>query len=356
MRSQSLEFLKAIVDAPSPSGFEEPVAELFRNYVRPWTDRLSTDISGNVIAAINPDAAVRVMLAAHMDEIGFIVHHISEYGLLHFGPVGGNDGGVAVGQRVWVRGRERTIPGVVGYKAVHLMDMQEVREKPEIKNLWIDIGASSKEEAEALVDLGSCATLDNGFQALHGNYAAGRAFDNKLGLLIVAETLRALREGRGPHPEVGIFAVATTQEEIGSRGAKTAAFAIDPRTALAVDMGQAKDYPGVIKRQVGEFALGRGVGISRGANTNAKVFDILRSAAEEEGIPYQVTVAPGQSPTDERQLQVNRGGVASGLIEIPLRYMHTPSEVACLDDVESAIRLMTAYCRRITPDTNFVPG
>ncbi len=356
MRAESLEFLRSIVETPSPSGFEEEVAQLYRDYVRPYADEVTTDVLGNVIAAINPDAEVRIMLSGHMDEIGFIIHYISEYGLLHFGPVGGNDGGVAVGQRVWVRNAGQMIPGVVGYKAVHLMEPSELGLKPELSNLWIDIGASSKEEAEKLVSLGASATHDNGFQLLNENYAAGRAFDNKAGVLIIADALRLLREEGGLDPNVGVFAVATTQEEIGSRGAKTAAFAINPRTALAVDMGQAKDYPGIVKRRVGEFALGKGPGISRGANTNPKVFNMLRRAAADAAIEVQVTVTPGQSPTDERQLQVTRGGIASGLVEVPLRYMHTPSEVLCLDDVDAASRLMAQFCRLVRADTDFVPG
>ena len=319
MRAQSLEFLKTLVETPSPSGFEEAIAQVFRDYVAPYANSVKTDVLGNVIAAINPDAPKRIMLSGHMDEIGFIIHYISEYGLLHFGSVGGNDGGVSVGQRVWVRDGKGMVSGVVGYKAVHLMDPSEMKQKPDIRDLWIDIGATSKEEAEALVSLGASATLDNGFSDLQGSYAAGRAFDNKAGVFAIAEALRHLSEDGGLAPDVGVFAVASTQEEIGSRGAKTAAFTINPHTALAIDMGQAKDYPGIVKRQEGEFALGAGPGLSRGANTNPKVFSLLQQAARDADIKVQVTVAPGQAPTDQRQLQVNRGGVASGLIEVPLR-------------------------------------
>lgn len=354
MRDESLRFLKDIAETPSPSGCEEAVAELFRAYVAPFADSVSTDVSGNVIAALNPQGSMKVMLAGHMDEIGFIIHYISEYGLLHFGSVGGNDGSIAVGQRVWVKGR-KMVPGVIGYKAVHMMEPAEVSKKPRLKELWIDIGATSKEEAEELVGLGDTATLDNGFQLLAGNRAAARAFDNKGGLFVVAEALRLLAEGPRPSPDVAVFAVATVQEEIGSRGAQTAAHSIGPQTALAVDMGQAKDYPGIIKRHEGEFEIGKGPGISKGANTNPKVFELLTRCAQNENTPYQVTVAAGTSPTDERQIQVARSGVATGLIEIPLRYMHTPSEVISLADLENGAKLMAAYCRCLTADTDFTP-
>jgi endoglucanase len=354
MRSESLDFLKSIADTPSPSGKEHDIAKLFSDYVGPYADRVAIDINGNVLASINPDAETRIMLAGHMDEIGFIVQYISEYGLVHFGPVGGNDGAVAVGQRVWIKGRE-FVPGVVGYKAAQMLEPSEQTQKPAIKDLWIDIGASSRDEAEKLVSLGDTATLDNEFQPLHGSRAAARAFDNKAGLFIIAEALRLLSEDGGLAEAVGVYAVATVQEEIGSRGAQTAAFHINPKTAIAVDMGQAKDIPGILARQYGVFHVGKGPGIAKGANTNPVVFSLLCDTAKEDGIPYQVTVIPGTSPTDERVLQVSRSGVATGLLEIPLRYMHTPSEVLDLTDVENCARLMAAYCRRIKANTDFTP-
>ncbi len=354
MRSESLVFLKSLVGSPSPSGYEQPVATLYREYTSDFADQITTDVHGNVAAVLNPEANMRVMLAGHMDEIGFIVHYISDEGLLYFSPVGGHDSVIPVGQTVWVHGIER-VPGVVGRKAIHLLEEDERKKKPEIKDLWIDIGATSRAEAAALIELGDVVTYQHEFQMLMGDRATARAFDNKAGLFIIAEAMRLLKDEGGLNPQVGVYSVATVQEEIGSRGARTAAFGIAAQSGLAVDMGHAIDYPGVSKSRYGQLDIGKGPGISRGANTNPIVFALLAEAARTEDIPYQVDVTAGATPTDANAMQINRTGMAAGLLSVPLRYMHTPCEVLSLKDVESTARLLAAYCRRITPDTNFAP-
>ncbi|HVI27293.1 M42 family metallopeptidase [Hansschlegelia sp.] len=354
MRQESLNFLKDLVAAPSPSGYEQPAAEAFRRYAGAYADQVSTDVHGNVTAVLNPGAGTKIMLAGHMDEIGFVVHHISDEGLIYFSPIGGHDSVIPVGQRVWVHGKER-VAGVVGRKAIHLLDSEERKKKPELKELWIDIGATSRAEAEALIELGDVATFQHEFQPLLGDRATARAFDNKVGCFVVAETLRLLRKEGGIDPDVGVYAVATVQEEIGSRGAKTSAFSIGAQTGLAVDVGHAIDYPGVSKPQFGRCDVGAGPVISRGANTNPVVFRLLREAARDEEIPYQVGVAPGATPTDAGAMQLNQAGMATGLLSVPLRYMHTPCELLSLRDVEECARLMAAYCRRLKPGTDFTP-
>jgi endoglucanase len=342
------------VAAPSPSGYEQPVARLYRDYTGPFADKITTDVAGNVMAALNPDAPMKIMLAGHMDEIGFIIHYISDEGLLYFSSIGGHDSTTPPGQRVWVHGRER-LTGVVGRKAIHLLDPEELKAKPKMQDLWIDIGASSREEAEAVVQLGDVVTYQYELQRLLGERATARAFDNKAGLFVIAEALRILRQEGGLNPQVGVFAVGSVQEEIGSRGAQVAAFGIDPQSGLAVDMGHATDYPDVSKTQHGQLDIGKGPGIDRGANTNPAVFDLLTMAAREEGIPYQVHVTAGATPTDAKAMQINRSGMATALLNVPLRYMHTPCEVLSLKDLEFTAQLMVAYCRRVTPETDFTP-
>jgi putative aminopeptidase FrvX len=354
MQAEPLAFLERLVQAPSPSGYESPAAQVFSSYVAPFADKISTDVNGNVVAVLNADAPMKIMLAGHMDEIGFIIHYIDDSGLLYFSTIGGHDSVIPVGQRVWVHGRKR-LPGVIGRKAIHLMDPAELKQKPEFKELWIDIGATSRAQAEAVVSLGDVATFQYGFQHLMGDLATARAFDNKAGVFIIAEALRLLSQQGGLHKGVGVYAAATVQEEIGSRGAQTAAFALAAQTGLAVDMGHARDVPGISLAQHGRLDLGKGPGVARGANTNHAVFDLIAAAASEEGIPYQTSVMPGTSPTDANALQVNRRGMATGLLEVPLRYMHTPCEVLDLSDVENCARLMAAYCRKIRPDTSFAP-
>jgi putative aminopeptidase FrvX len=354
VRNESLEFLKAIIAAPSPSGFEQQIAELYRDYVTPYAHRVTTDVMGNVTAVINPDASTRIMFAGHMDEIGFIVHYIDDNGFLYFNTIGGTDVATEIGQRVWVHGRER-VPGVIGRKAIQTFKASDMAETPSMKDLWIDIGAASREEAERFVKIGNPVTVQAEFGALCGRQAVGRAFDNKAGVFIAAESLRCLWEDGGIDPGVGIYILGTVQEEIGSRGAKTAAFNLAPRTALAVDMGVAMDYPWARPEDQGKLELGKGPALSQGANTNPVVFKLLVAAAEEHNIPYQIQATGESSPTDGRVLQTNRGGVAAGVLSVPLRYMHTPSEVLSLDDVQACIELVCAYCRRVRPDTDFTP-
>lgn len=354
MRDRSLQFLTDIVNVPSPSGYEERAAQIYRDYCADFADKIRTDVHGNVWAIAHPEAEMKIMLAGHMDEIGFIVHYIDENGYLYFQGIGGHDSTIPVGQKVWVHGRER-VAGVIGRKAIHLLEDDERKKKPEMKDLWIDIGAATKEEAESVVSLGDVATYQYEFQRLLGDRAAARGFDNKMGSFIVAEALRLLKEEGGLDPGVGVYAVATVQEEIGLRGARTSAYGIAPQSGLAVDVNHAIDYPGVSKSRYGQLDIGKGPSVMRGANANPIVFDLIRQGAAEEDIPYQVDVAPGGTGTDGNAMQINQSGMAVGILGVALRYMHTPVEVLSLTDVEDCARLMAAYCRQVRPDTDFTP-
>lgn len=354
MRKESLAYLEALIEAPSPSGFEQSVATLYRDYVEEFADKLTTDVMGNVSAVLNPEAGLRLMYAGHMDEIGFIVHYIDEDGFLFFNTIGGTDVATEIGQRVWVHGHER-VPGVIGRKAIQTFKMTDSNQTPTLKDLWIDIGATTREEAESVVKIGSSVTLKAEFSKLLGDRAVARAFDNKAGLFIGSEIVRRLKEDGGLHPDVGLYVLGTVQEEIGSRGAQTAAFNLAPHAAIAVDMGVAMDYPLARPEDQGKLDLGKGPGISQGPSTNPVIFDLLKTAADRDGIPYQLQAYGDKSPTDARLLQTNRGGVATGLLSVPLRYMHTPSEVLCLGDIEATIDLVCAFCRSVRPDTDFTP-
>lgn len=354
MRQQSLEFLKEIVNTPSPSGFEEFAADVYTRYTSTYADQVSTDVHGNTTAVLNPNAEMKIMLAGHMDEIGFLIHYIGDDGLLYFSTIGGHDSVIPVGQRVWVHGKER-VPGIIGRKAIHLLKDEERKKKPEIDDLWIDIGATSKEEATALVALGDPVTYQYEFQQLLGDRATARGFDNKMGSFIVAEALRLLKEEGGLDSGVGVYAVATVQEEIGLRGAKTSSFSINPQSGLAVDVNHAIDYPSVSKTKYGQLDIGKGPSVMRGANANPIVFQMILEACESEGIPYQVDVTGGGTGTDGNAMQLNRSGMAVGIVGVPLRYMHTPVELLSLTDVENCARMMAAYCRKVTPTTDFTP-
>lgn len=354
MRAASLEFFKEIVNTPSPSGYEERAAEVYRQYTKPFADKIVTDVHGNVWSILNPDAEMKIMLAGHMDEIGFIVHYIDDNGFLYFSGIGGHDSVIPVGQRVWVHGKKQ-VPGIIGRKAIHLLEEDERKKKPELKDLWVDIGASSREEVEKLISLGDVITFQYEFEMLMGDRATARGFDNKMGSFIVAEALRLLKEKGGLDKGVGVYAVATVQEEIGLRGARTSAFAIAPQSGLAVDVNHAVDYPGVSKSRYGQLDVGKGPSVMRGANSNPIVFEMICDAAKKDKIPYQVDVAPGGTGTDGNAMQINRGGMAVGILGVALRYMHTPCELLSLTDVENCAKLMAAYCRKVTPKTDFTP-
>ncbi|HLK16813.1 MAG TPA: M42 family metallopeptidase [Fimbriimonadaceae bacterium] len=355
MRAESLEFLKAVVNEPSPSGYEEAAAEIYRKYTKPIADEVTTDVHGNVYAVLNPKAETRIMLAGHIDEIGFQIFYISDEGLLYFSGIGGHDSAIPIGQRVWVHGKDGRTPGVIGRKAIHLLEEEERKKKPEIKDLWIDIGAATRAEAEACVRIGDPVTIQYEFERLLGDRATARGFDNKMGSFVVAEALRLLKEDGGLHKNVGVYAVATVQEEIGLRGARTAAYTTNAQTGLAVDVNHAVDYPTVAKTRHGQLDVGKGPSVARGANINPVVFELIVEAAAKEGIPYQIEATPAGTGTDANAMQISRHGMATGLLGVPLRYMHTPCELLALTDVEDCARLMAAYCRRVSPKTDFTP-
>ncbi|MBX3095402.1 MAG: M42 family metallopeptidase [Fimbriimonadaceae bacterium] len=353
MRKESLKFLKNLIEAPSPSGYEEPAAEVVREYTK-FADLQHTDRHGNTWAALNPKADMKIMLAGHMDEIGFQVRYIDDKGLVFFAGIGGHDTMIPLGQSVYIHGRER-VTGVIGKKPIHLLTDAERGKRPEMHNMWIDIGASTKEEAEKVIRVGDPITYRTGFIELMGDRAAARGFDNRVGTWSVMEALRLLKDDGGLDPKVGVYAVATVQEEIGLRGARTAAHAINPQSGLAIDVDFAIDHPGLSKSQYGETNIGDGPSVTRGANINPIVFDLIEQGAKAEEIPYQVAAEPGGTGTDANAMQVTRDGMATGLVGIPLRYMHTPVEVLSLTDTANAARIMAAYCRQVKPDTDFTP-
>lgn len=354
MRTESFSFLDALIAAPSPSGYEEPAAAVVREYASGFADKVWTDTHGNTYAAINPDAPMKIMLAGHMDEIGFNVVHISDEGLIYVAGIGGHDTMIPLGQRVWVHGRER-VAGVIGRKPIHLLEEAERNKRPELHQMWVDIGAADKEEAEKYVSIGDPITYQVGLERLLGDRACARGFDNRIGTFCVMEAARLAKESGELDSQVGVFAVATVQEEIGLRGARTSAHALDPQTGLAVDVDFAIDTPGLSKSRYGVCDLGKGPSVTRGANINPIVFKMVMEASAKYEIPVQVSSAPGGTGTDANAMQISRDGIATGLVGVPLRYMHTPVELLSLTDVENTARLMAGYCQLVRRDTDFTP-
>jgi tetrahedral aminopeptidase len=353
MQQDSFDFLKRLVDTPSPSGYEQRVQRVFRDRVSGFASDVRTDLLGSVFAAVNPSGSPRIMLAGHADEIGFQVRYIDEDGMLFFGSIGGHDVVVTVGQRVTVHTASGPVLGVLGRKAIHLLDADERNKMPKLDDLWIDIGAKDRADAESIVAIGDCVTYDHELERLRGDMCVARSFDDKMGVFVVAETLRLLSTRSLKAAVVG---VSTVQEEIGIRGGHASAFGVDPLIGIATDVGHSTDYPGGDKKKQGDMRLGRGPQITRGANINPVVFDLLVKTAKELKIPYQIQATPGGTGTDANVIQLNGAGVATGLISVPLRYMHTPNEIMSLDDIENSARLMAGFCERVTAEIDWTPA
>jgi endoglucanase len=352
MHEASFEFLKNLLQTPSPSGYEQRVQEVVRTWARPLAHDVRTDLHGNVIAALNPNGQPRIMLAGHCDQLALMVEHIDENGFLFVQPMGGWDMQILLGQKLTIWTKSGPIPAVVSRKAPHLLTNEERKKVPEFTDIWVDLGARDKGEAEALVSHGDTITVELGVRHLRNDLFTSPALDDKVGVWTVMETLRLLHD-RPLH--AAIFCVSTVQEEIGLRGAATSAFGIHPTVGIAVDVTHATDTPGTEKKQVGDTRLNGGPVVFRGPNINPHVHERLCAAARAQQINVQIRGVPRATGTDANAIQLAREGVAAGLVGIPNRYMHSPVEVVSLKDLDNAARILAEFCEHVSADTNWVP-
>ncbi len=350
-----MEFFQRLLSLAGPSGYEVVPARAWREEAEGFADRVWADVAGNSFAELNPAGRPRVMLAGHIDEIGLMINHIDDDGFLYFSTVGGWDPEVLVGQRVEILTRSGTVPGVIGKKAIHLQEKEDREKVSKVKDLWLDIGARDGADARGRVRVGDAAVLAATLLELPNGRLASRSIDNRVGALVVLEALRALA---GERPSAGVVAVATTQEEIGvgGGGAGPGAFGLDPQVAFVVDVTHATDYPGAERKGHGDHRLGGGPVISRGSAVNAVLFERLIEVAEREQIPYSIEAAPGRTRTDADSIVMARGGIATALVSVPNRYMHSPNEMIALEDVQHAARLLAATIRTLNADDVFVPS
>jgi putative aminopeptidase FrvX len=351
MRDASHEFLKNLLSTPGPSGNEGAAASVWRTEAEKFAE-VRGDRMGNSLATLNGGGAPKVMLAGHIDEIGLMVTHVDGEGLLYFTGVGGWDPQVLVGQRVLVQTQNGELPGVIGKKAIHLMEAEERKKVSQIKNLWIDIGAKDGDEAKERVRIGDVGVVEAGVLELPNGRIASRSLDNRTGAFVVLEALRLLSEEDGLAAEV--IAVASVQEEIGLYGARGAAFGIDPDAAIAVDVTHATDTPGIPKNEHGDHPLGSGPVITRATNLSPIVSDGLIAAAKEGDIAYSLEADSRSTSTDADAIQFTRAGIATGLVSVPNRYMHSPNEMVDLEDLENCARLIAAYVIGLGKDADFV--
>jgi putative aminopeptidase FrvX len=355
--SREISFLERLLDAAGPSGFEVRAARVWREEAERFADGVRVDVSGNSFATVNPGGGPRVMLAGHIDEIGLQVTHVDEKGFLYVDEIGGWDPQVLVGQRVTVLGRGGDVPGVIGKKAIHLLDDEERTKASKTKQLWVDVGAKDRDGAAELgIRVGDPMVIAQGMVRLAGDLIASRAIDDRIGAFVVLEAIRMLADDPG-----GLVAeataVATVQEEIGYQGggARTSAYTVDPDVAIVVDVTFSTDVPDIEKKEVGEHELGGGPVLSRGSAAHSEVFELLATVAEEEGIPYTIQAAPKATRTDADGIHLSRHGVPTGLVSVPNRYMHSPNEVVSVEDLFNTARLIAAFIRRLGPDTDFTP-
>ena len=354
MDDQSFDFFRELLETPSPSGYERPVQDVVRRWCEPIADEVRTDRHGNVIAALFPkdSTPLKVMLAGHCDQIGLMVQYVDSDGFLYVQPIGGWDITILLGQYLTIWAAGGPIQGVLSRKAPHLLTAEERNKVPQFHDLWLDIGVKNKDEAEQLVRPGDPVTITLGYRPLRNGLAASPAMDDKVGVWVVMEALRLLKSRERT---AAVYSVSTVQEEIGLRGAATSAYGINPHIGIAVDVCHATDTPGNDKKQLGDVKLGAGPVLFRGANINPRVLEILERTAKGANIPYQLRGVPKATGTDANAIQISREGVATALIGIPNRYMHSPVEVVHLDDLTSAAKLLAEFCASVSLLTELTP-
>jgi endoglucanase len=343
VRPDSETFFTDLLEAPGPSGDERAAARVWRDYASSFAD-VRSDALGSAFAETNAGGSPSVAVFGHIDEIGLVVVHVDDQGYVWFQPVGGWVPTVLVAQRIRILTRSGPVVGVVGQKPPHLSDAEEKAKAPKIQNLWVDIGAADGDEARSLVQVGDLAIVDQPVLRLAGQRLASRAVDNRAGAFVAAEAVRLYAEKPGAARFVG---VASVQEETSLGGAQTSAFGLAPDAAVVVDVTHCSDYSGVEKTRLGDIRMGRGAVVNRGAGVHAAMAELAVQTAITEGIPYQLEAANGRTATDADAVSLTRSGVPTCVISVPNRYMHSPSEVVDLGDLEATAALVAAIARAL---------
>ncbi len=352
MRDASLNFLRTLVNTPSPTGHETRGQRVWLDYAGQFADETFSDAYGNCVAVLNKGAGMRIMLAAHADEIAMAVNYIDENGFLYVRKMGGIDAAITKAQRVVIHTRGGPVKGVVGNVAPHLTKLEGDPKPPKIHDLFIDIGVGTRPAAQEIVRVGDPITLADEFDILRGDLAVARAFDNRVGTFAVAETLRLLKESPIAL-NVEVCAVSNVQEEVGLLGARQIAYSLKPDLALVVDVTHATDYPTVSKAQHGDIKVGGGPALTHGGCNHPALVARLETVAQQQQIPLQHEAMSASSGTDTDVIFWTRGGIASALISLPNRYMHSPVEVVSLKDLELIPQLMAAFVQSLAKDETF---
>jgi putative aminopeptidase FrvX len=343
--------LRRLLTAPGPSGHEQAPAAVFREACAEFAEVTQDTVGSTVARVVGTEGGPVLAIVGHIDEIGLIVHHIDDDGFLWFTSVGGWDPVILVGQRLEITTRNGPVTGVVGKKPIHLLNEEERKKVPELKHLHIDIGAKDGDDARSMVRVGDVAVIAGEPVELPNDRVISRSMDNRIGCYVAYEAARLIAEAGGARGDVCALAVA--QEEITFAGARTTAFSLEPDLAIVVDVTFATDAPDTNEKEVGRHRFGSGPVLQRGATLDPRLFELMHAAGEAEGIPFTITASGRATGTDADAFHAARGGVPTGVVSVPLRYMHTPVEMVQLDDVQNAARLIAAFARRLESGVSF---
>jgi len=345
--------LHRLLTAAGPSGYETASAAVFAEAARAFTDDVTVDVMGSVVARVPGKIPGAPLLAVvgHIDEIGLVVTHIDDDGFLRFTGVGGWDAQILAGQRVQLLTKGATVPGVIGRKAIHLLRDEDRKKVPELRELHIDIGAKDGDQARGLVRIGDVAVIAGEPVEMLGDRVISRAMDNRLGAFIALEAARLVAEAGGAPGAVA--ACGVVQEEIGLNGARAAAYSLAPDLAIAIDVTHETGAPGMDVNETGKHRFGDGPVLERGSTLNPALFEMLYETAERESIPFTIAAAAQGTGTDADAIHLSRAGIPTALISIPLRYMHSPVEMVQLDDIDACARLIAAFAQSLTAESSF---
>ena len=346
MKDESFDFLQRLLNTSSPSGFEEGISQVWRNYLADFKPH--GDVYGNAIASFNDGGSPKILLCGHIDEVGFMVNYVNDEGFIYVSTIGGVDPYIMPAQRVTIYNERGPVSGVVGRKPIHLLDEDEDNDI-KIHNVFVDIGASDKEEALSLVAIGDPITFNAGITKLANNRVAARGLDDGVGAWCIAEVLKKLKEDgmNGDPCRAAVRAVATVQEENGFYGAHMGIKHMKPDLALAVDVAHSTDVPDISKEQWGDVKIGSGPVITVGSVVHKSVSNSLKKAADRCRISVQIQPEPQYTGTDADALFMEWGGIPTGIVGIPNRYMHSPVEVIQLTDLEDAVTLIVSWCKSV---------
>lgn len=350
--STAVAFLERLLDTPGPSGFESAPARAWREEAARFAS-VRGDVHGNSMATVDGGGGgPTIMLAGHIDEIGVIVQHVDDDGYVYVAPIGGWDVQVLVGQRIRFIGADGDVLGVVGKKPIHLLRADDREKASKLADLWVDIGSTSAKETTARLNVGDAGVIDSRMLRFPNNRIVSRSIDDRIGAFVVLEALRRYAEKPGA---ARVVATATTQEEIGYRGggAGVSAAAIGAQMAIVVDVSFATDHPGIEKKELGHHPIGSGPVLTRGSIISPVAFRLLRETADELSIPYTLQAAGRDTGTDADAIHIAREGIATALVSVPNRYMHSPNELVSLDDVDHTATLIAETCRRVTAAVDF---